>query len=98
MPDLAIMFRDVKTSCVAIWTVLDVLEPTATAMRLAQKLSLALAENPVSDCKYLIVVGGAKNIEQGNPGGRVLWMAVPLMLQDSLDEWSKTLLELITDV
>ena len=97
-PDMAIMFCDNDTSCIAIWTVLDVLKPAATAMRLAQELTLSLPEIPVSNCKFLIVVGGSKCIKQGNPEDRVLWMAVPLMLQDSLDEWGKALLELIEDV
>jgi len=98
MPDLAILFPDNKNASIAIWTVLDVLEPAKTAVRLATRLSQKFSSKRVSGCKLLIVVGGSKRIDRGNPGEAVQWMTVPLMLQDSLDQWVRALSELIEDV
>jgi hypothetical protein len=97
-PDLAIMTPRSESPCLCIWSILDVLEPVATARRMAEELSLSVSSVDKGAGKYLIVVGGAKKLEQGAHGDKVHWLAVPLMFQDSLKSWMECIVELIEHV
>ena len=94
-PDLAIMSPRSKTPCLCIWSTLNVLEPVATARRMAQELSSLVTTEEYKAGKYLIIVGGAKELEKGTHGETVHWLATPLMLQDSLKTWTECIWELL---
>ena len=94
-PDLVIMTPQSESPCLCIWSSLDVLEPVATAKKMAEDLSLSISRQEDRTGKYLIIVGGAKTVERGVLGEEVHWLTVPLMLQDSLESWTQNIAELL---
>ena len=97
-PDVGIVSNDLREPSVAIWTVLDVVNPVDTAIRLAEQLQAALPDKTDTECRLLVVVAGGTKIGRGSENDQIAWMTVPLMLQDSLDSWVRNISEYIGNV
>ncbi|MDB4614726.1 DUF2357 domain-containing protein, partial [bacterium] len=89
-PDLAIVSGKQH---IAIWTALDVLDPSGTALKLAEDLLDSCTA--VTNCKLLVVVGGSRKFQRGNHMKQVTWLTVPLMVQDSIEEWQQGIAEML---
>jgi hypothetical protein len=82
----------------AVWTVLDSVNPEKTATAISRQLAQDTASRSEDDCQLMVFVGGGKLIRQGIESTRVKWACLPLMLQDSLDSWRQLISECLGDV